>query len=100
VRDGLLAVIAKRLESQVRAGDPAARFGGDEFVIVAIALDDDELDDLEQRLRSAVALPVDINGTAVSVTMTIGHVAIDPLGSHSSGSLLESADAAMYRLKP
>jgi GGDEF domain-containing protein len=45
-------------------------------------------------------MPVDINGTAVSVTMTIGHAAIDPRGTHSPGSLLESADAAMYRLKP
>ena len=100
VGDGLLAVIARRLESQVRGGDTAARFGGDEFVIVANALDDDELDDLERRLRNAVARPVDINGTMISVTMTIGHVSIDPLGTHSPASLLESADAAMYRLKP
>jgi diguanylate cyclase (GGDEF)-like protein/PAS domain S-box-containing protein len=100
VGDGLLAVIARRLQSQTRAGDTAARFGGDEFVIVANALDDAGLDELEQRLRSAVAAPVEVSGTAVSVTMTIGHVLIDPLGAQSSGSLLEAADAAMYRLKP
>jgi diguanylate cyclase (GGDEF)-like protein/PAS domain S-box-containing protein len=100
VGDGLLAVIARRLESQVRAGDTAARFGGDEFVIVANAIDDAGLADLEQRLRSAVAMPVNVSGTAVSVTMTIGHVSIDPLGTDSPGSLLEAADAAMYRLKP
>jgi diguanylate cyclase (GGDEF)-like protein/PAS domain S-box-containing protein len=100
VGDGLLAVIARRLEAQVRGGDTAARFGGDEFVVVANALDDDELEDLVRRLRNAVAKPVDVNGTMVSVTMTVGHVSIDPLGTHSPASLLESADAAMYRLKP
>jgi diguanylate cyclase (GGDEF)-like protein/PAS domain S-box-containing protein len=100
VGDRLLAVIARRLESQVRGEDTAARFGGDEFVIVANALGDGDLDDLERRLRTAVATPVDINGTLISVTMTIGHVSIDPLGIHSPASLLESADAAMYLLKP
>ena len=100
VGDRLLAVIARRLESQVRGDDTAARFGGDEFVIVANALGDGDLDDLEQRLRAAVAAPVDINGTLISVTMTIGHVSIDPIGADSPAALLESADAAMYRLKP
>ena len=100
VGDRLLAVIARRLESQVRGDDTAARFGGDEFVIVANGLGDGDLDDLEQRLRAAVATPVDINGTIISVTMTIGHVSIDPIGADSPASLLESADAAMYRLKP
>jgi diguanylate cyclase (GGDEF)-like protein/PAS domain S-box-containing protein len=100
VGDRMLAVIAKRLEAQVRSDDTAARFGGDEFVVVANALGDGDLEDLERRLRDAVAAPVDINGTMISVTMTIGHVSIDPLGADNPASLLEAADAAMYRLKP
>lgn len=100
VGDRLLAVIARRLESQVRGDDTAARFGGDEFVVVANGLGDGELDDLERRLREAVAQPVDINGTLITVTMTIGHVSIEPIGDHDPAALLESADAAMYRLKP
>jgi diguanylate cyclase (GGDEF)-like protein/PAS domain S-box-containing protein len=100
VGDRMLAVIAKRLESQVRSDDTAARFGGDEFVVVANALGDGELEDLERRLRDVVAAPVDINGVLISVTMTIGHVWIDPDGADSPAALLESADAAMYRLKP
>jgi diguanylate cyclase (GGDEF)-like protein/PAS domain S-box-containing protein len=100
VGDRLLTVIARRLESQVRGEDTAARFGGDEFVIVANALGDGELDDLERRLRAAVATPVDINGTLISVTITIGHVSIDPIATVTPAALLESADAAMYLLKP
>jgi diguanylate cyclase (GGDEF)-like protein/PAS domain S-box-containing protein len=100
VGDGVLAVIARRLESEVRAGDTAARFGGDEFVVVANALDGQELADLERRLRESVARPVDVNGTLIQVTMTIGNVAIDPIGTDNPASLLQTADAAMYRLKP
>jgi diguanylate cyclase (GGDEF)-like protein/PAS domain S-box-containing protein len=100
VGDRLLTVVARRLESQVRGDDTAARFGGDEFVVVANALGAGELEDLEHRLREAVSAPVDINGTLISVTMTIGHVLIDPVGSNNPASLLDSADAAMYRLKP
>jgi len=100
VGDGVLAVIARRLESEVRGGDTAARFGGDEFVVVADSVDDDELADLEQRLRTVVARPIDVNGTSIGVTVTIGHVAIETGGTDNPAALLETADAAMYRLKP
>jgi diguanylate cyclase (GGDEF)-like protein/PAS domain S-box-containing protein len=100
VGDQVLAVVARRLESQVRAGDTTARFGGDEFVIVAENLVGQELDELIERLRSAVAAPIEINGTLFSVAMTIGHVSIDPEAADNPAELLQSADAEMYRLKP
>jgi diguanylate cyclase (GGDEF)-like protein/PAS domain S-box-containing protein len=99
VGDQVLAVVARRLESQVRAGDTAARFGGDEFVVVADGLGGAELADLVDRLRTAVAAPIDIDGAVVTVTMTVGQVAIDPARTDSPAALLQSADAAMYRLK-
>jgi diguanylate cyclase (GGDEF)-like protein len=99
VGDKVLDVVARRLESQVRTQDTAARFGGDEFVVVADRLAGDDLADLVSRLQQAVSAPIDIAGTIVNVAMTIGHVTIDPDRQATPASLLESADAAMYRLK-
>ena len=70
--DQVLAIIAQRLESQVRAGDTTARFGGDEFVIVTDDLSDEEMDDLVDRLRTAVAAPIDVGGTSVALSVTVG----------------------------
>lgn len=99
VGDQVLAVVARRLESQVRTGDTAARFGGDEFVVVADGLSGDALDDLVHRLRDAVSAPIDIDGRNVRVSMTVGRVPIEPTGQESPAALLASADAEMYRLK-
>ncbi|MGZ4589989.1 MAG: diguanylate cyclase domain-containing protein [Actinomycetes bacterium] len=100
VGDQVLAVVARRLEAQVRIGDTAARFGGDEFVVVADRLSQPELTDLVDRLRAAVAAPVHVAGTTVHVAMTVGHVAIAAHDCDPAARLLERADAAMYRLKP
>ncbi|MBA3233931.1 MAG: diguanylate cyclase [Propionibacteriales bacterium] len=100
IGDQVLAVVARRLESQVRAGDTAARFGGDEFVVVADGLAGSSLDELVSRLRSAVARPIHAGDIDLSVSMTVGQVAIAPDGTDSPAELLAEADAAMYLLKP
>jgi diguanylate cyclase (GGDEF)-like protein/PAS domain S-box-containing protein len=99
VGDRVLGVVARRLESHVRAGDTAARYGGDEFVLVADGLSGDELFHLIARLRRAVARPVDVDGAVVSVGMSVGRVAIPVDGSASADRLIDAADAAMYRAK-
>lgn len=100
VGDQVLAIVARRLESQVRAGDTAARFGGDEFVVVADGLAGPGLGELVARLRAAVAAPVDIAGAQIRVTMTVGQVSIQPGGTDTPADLLHQADEAMYLLKP
>jgi diguanylate cyclase (GGDEF)-like protein len=99
VGDRVLGVVARRLETHVRAGDTAARYGGDEFVLVADALAGDELDSLIERLRRAVARPVEVDGIVVTVEMSVGRVAIPVDGSATADRLIDAADAAMYRAK-
>ena len=91
--------MAHRLETHVRAGDTAARYGGDEFVIVADGLSGPELDAMIERLRRAVARPVDVDGTVVTVEMSVGRVAIPVDGEVTADRLIDAADAAMYRAK-
>jgi diguanylate cyclase (GGDEF)-like protein len=98
--DQVLAIIAKRLESQVRAADTTARFGGDEFVIVTDDLSDEEMNDLVDRLRTAVAAPIDVGGTSVSLSVTVGRARVTGGADETPDGLIAAADVDMYLRKP
>src|ERR1700689_5386836 len=59
--DDLLIKVARRLERVLRPEDTAARFGGDEFIVLC-ELEDSEQDgvDVAERLLAAVALPISL----------------------------------------
>ena len=97
--DALLVQIAQRLRGMVRGGDVVARLGGDEFLILMVAPNvRDEVSRIGHRLRAMVALPVQISGTEVTVTPSVG-VSIYPADGHDMDSLLRNADLAMYAAK-
>jgi diguanylate cyclase (GGDEF)-like protein/PAS domain S-box-containing protein len=100
VGDQVLAIVAKRLASQVRARDTAARFGGDEFVLVADDLGGEMLDELVTRLRDAVAAPIDVAGVTVELSVTVGTVAVTGADAETAESLVAAADLDMYGRKP
>jgi diguanylate cyclase (GGDEF)-like protein/PAS domain S-box-containing protein len=97
--DQVLAIVARRLESQVRTGDTTARFGGDEFVIVAEDLSDDDMADLVERLRAAVAAPIDVGGTIINLAVTVGRVRVTGASCETPDGLIAAADADMYLRK-
>lgn len=96
--DVLLAEVARRIEATIRPGDTAARVGGDEFVVVCEDLSSrDEAAIVARRIATAVARPVRIEGTEVTVTASIGLALSDP--AVTVDDLLRRADAAMYEAK-
>jgi diguanylate cyclase (GGDEF)-like protein/PAS domain S-box-containing protein len=98
--DALLRVVAERLASVIRPGDTVARFGGDEFVVLGTTLHDaHEAHAFADRLRLAVAVPVDLpGGQTVVPTVSVGiTTTTDP--ATDPAELLRDADAAMYRAK-
>lgn len=99
VGDQVLAIIAKRLAAQVRTGDTAARFGGDEFVIVADDLGGERLDELVHRVRESVAAPISVAGTTVTLSITIGTATITGDATESALDLIGVADIDMYARK-
>jgi diguanylate cyclase (GGDEF)-like protein len=98
VGDVLLTEVASRISAVVRAGDCAARFGGDEFVVLVDDRGDRGVYRLSDRLRDAFAQPFTVDGLTLTVTASIG-VAFYPDHGRHGIKLLQAADKAMYSAK-
>ena len=98
--DLLLGELGQLFKSQVRGGDIACRYGGDEFVIVLPEASRQATRQRAERLRKAVnGLRLEYHGHPLyPITMSAG-VAIYPQHASSGAALLKAADAALYRAK-
>jgi diguanylate cyclase (GGDEF)-like protein/PAS domain S-box-containing protein len=98
--DELLKCAAARMAASVRAGDTVARIGGDDFSILLV----DQIENADdvaaalQKIRNAIAEPMQIKGHTITITGSIG-VANFPDDGGNAEMLLANADAAMYRAK-
>ena len=91
--DDVLIEVATRLHGVLDVAQPLARFGGDEFAVLAECEDERAAAALAERLTETLAPPV--NG--LTLTATIG-IAVEDLG-HTSADLIQGADAALQRVK-
>ncbi|WP_105103547.1 diguanylate cyclase domain-containing protein [Microbulbifer pacificus] len=97
--DELLRVIARRLLSAMRCGDIVARLGGDEFCVFVRAIrEPDAYRILAEKLLNTVAQPVKITDNLITVTMSVGVVAVEDR-QETLASILQKADIAMYHAK-
>jgi len=95
----ILAELAVRMYSCVRACDTVGRYGGDEFVFILCELkSSDEVEQVLRRIESALAVPFVAGGRSFCVGASIG-VAIHPDDGADAASLLQFADMNMYRAK-
>jgi diguanylate cyclase (GGDEF)-like protein/PAS domain S-box-containing protein len=97
--DEVLVKIAERLSSVARRFDTVARYGGDEFVLLSTALTTAAgLESIGERVLAALATGVEVDGTPLTVTASIGGVIIDD-ATADPNDVLDQADAAMYAAK-
>jgi diguanylate cyclase (GGDEF)-like protein len=97
--DLVLQEIGRRLHANTFEYDTAARLGGDEFAVVLRQLRDaDDVAAVAHRLREALVRPIDVDGVARFIGVSIGAAVYREHGQ-SSAELLRAADAAMYHAK-
>jgi diguanylate cyclase (GGDEF)-like protein len=98
--DMLLVEVAARVRSVMRGGnDLLARFGGDEFTMLADQLTDstDALH-IAERVASTFAEPFHVSGRRITVSASIG-IATSASAAETAESLVSHADVAQYRAK-
>ncbi len=97
--DRLLQHVARRLQNVLRTEDTLARWGGDEFTLLLPRLESaEELARLGQKILDAFVLPFQIDDREFYITASLG-IAVAPYDGEEATSLLQNADAAMYRAK-
>ncbi|GAB7190984.1 hypothetical protein NUM3379_16910 [Kineococcus sp. NUM-3379] len=102
--DTVLATVATRMNTTLRAEDTLARLAGDEFALICDHLPQAGAEDLEEhvsvvvtRLRRALAQPIRVAGVDLVVSAGIGVALSD--GHLSADDLLADADAAVHAAK-
>ena len=99
IGDLLLQAVAGRIRRSLADGDHAARFGGDEFVVLlAGERSEQEVDQWTATLTERLSATYELDGIELNTSPSIG-VAICPRDAQDIDALLRCADAAMYSAK-
>jgi diguanylate cyclase (GGDEF)-like protein len=98
VGDAVLAAVAARAASALRAGDLLARIGGEEFAALLPGADLAAAAEAAERIRIAVrGTPIAAGAEALGVTVSLGCAAREP--GVAGSDLLARADARLYAAK-
>jgi diguanylate cyclase (GGDEF)-like protein len=98
VGDQLLRAVAERLQVVVGERDCLARFGGDEFVLLAAGANRREAKALADRVLGLFTTPFVVDGASLHVSVSIGIVTVPHAGLDAE-ILLKYADMALYHAK-
>ena len=96
--DELLAAVAPRIEQALRPGDTVARFGGDEFAVLAEDIGNERgATRIAERIAEVLTRPFILREREHFVSASVG-IAIGE-GREPPEALIRDADTALYRAK-
>ncbi|WP_457560600.1 putative bifunctional diguanylate cyclase/phosphodiesterase [Caminibacter sp.] len=99
IGDKVLIEITNRLKNILRGSDIFARIGGDEFVIVANEIkNNNDVRIISEKILKCLKEPLKINNKKFNVSFSIG-ISIYPDDSRNIETLFKYADIAMYKAK-
>jgi len=96
-----IGYLGKVIAHVIRPGDVAARFGGDEFVIILPDTDTETALGIAETIRGAVESCSMLEGNGIDISTVTASVGVATFPDHASTAedLFRAADAAMYAIK-
>jgi diguanylate cyclase (GGDEF)-like protein len=95
----LLRQLAQAIQAELRFTDVAARYGGDEFIVLLPDTPAKGAMEVAERIRMRIAnAPLPVNGTSVTASVSIG-IACYPEDGGTLDALAAHADGALYSAK-
>jgi len=99
VGDEVLQLVARRLESVLRASDTVSRHGGDEFLMLVGEISQaSDAAVIAAKVLAALAAPARVGDHLLRLSGSVG-IATYPDDGEDAATLISRADAAMYRSK-
>ncbi|MBI1825961.1 MAG: diguanylate cyclase [Planctomycetes bacterium] len=99
VGDEILVLAARTLMAQLRTSDVAARYGGDEFVVILPQTDLDRAKVLAERIVERFTTDVSNRFPDAGVRMSVGVASLRSPGVNDADSLIRAADHGLYEAK-
>jgi diguanylate cyclase (GGDEF)-like protein/PAS domain S-box-containing protein len=97
--DEILIALGSLLRSSVRQGDIACRYGGEEFIIILLGMDNTDTQQRAETIRLDFNnLRVNFDGSELHASISIG-VAFYPKHGNNMNEIIKIADAALYEAK-
>jgi diguanylate cyclase (GGDEF)-like protein/PAS domain S-box-containing protein len=96
--DALLVEFTKRLRGRIQPSDLLGRLSGDEFVIVLPNCNPEKASLVASSITGALASPLWIDNRQVPISASMG-ISIYPDNATDLDTLMQQADAAMYKAK-
>lgn len=104
--DAILQLAGERLNSLAGEGDTVARLSADEFAVLLPDLSPHRPEDTGQHaeataehIRTAFQQPLEIDGEAVSLSVSMGITLFPETSEESAGDVISRADTALHRAK-
>ena len=96
--DEVLREVARRLKTTFRKEDSVGRYGGEEFVTLAVGCDSADAIGLAERFRQSIeGEPFVIDSERLNVTTSVG--VVTGVATDGLPALVRAADEALYRAK-
>lgn len=98
VGDRVLVEVANRMRAVCDPDMLISRFGGDEFVIVAPAMNRVAADAFGRLILTVIGQPFQVDGHKIAVSASLG-IALHPDDGQSAAVIMQQADMALYASK-
>lgn len=99
VGDELLMLAALTISSQLRAADVAARYGGDEFIILMPHSDASQAQALARRITECFHAECAAKHPGIKISLSVGIAGITGCNAATDDEFIRSADRALYEAK-